>query len=160
MTILCNQGCKTHIYFKNGVPYNVSDNEPHEKTCQSLKIGKYWGGYYNTIPIDRIKGELEEAFKITKQAYTSRKVDDVLASIKRTTFALEFVMRQIKDQEQWNAKQKAEFAEYKTRLVQEQTLRDERKKSKAKELGHDWTVFDNIGMKHDLYPTDDELSNE
>lgn len=132
---ICNQGCGTRVYFKylNGVltPFNVTDNEPHKKTCMSLKIGKWWGGEANTIVIDWIKASIETSYKSAMNAIKTRSIEDHDKAIKLICSELEFVMRTIKDQEKRNALEKKGFAEYKTNLVAQQTLREERKKAKA-----------------------------
>lgn len=129
---LCNQGCKTHVYWHEGKVYNVSDNEPHDETCMSLKIGKWWGGYYNTISIDRIKDSLVTCQEMAKDG-DRMTIKQLVTLVNALQSELEYVMRQIRDQERWNEVQKKEFAEYKTNLVAEQTLREERKRSKRKE---------------------------
>lgn len=131
----------------------MSDHEPHKKTCRSLKWGLWWGAYYNTIPLDRIKAQIEESFTSALKAYKSNKIDDALTAIKETVFALECVKREIKFQEQWNTQKAAEMAEEKIRIVADQTLRLERKNQKAKEGK---TV--NIESKDDLaFWTGDEI---
>lgn len=131
MAVLCNQGCKAHVYFKNNVPYNISDDEPHEKTCMSLRIGKWWGGYFETIPMKRIRSAIESCYAATIKG-DKMTVKEMNVAINLVQSEMEYVMRQMKDQDKWNAMQKAEFAEYKTRLVAEQTLRDERRNQKAR----------------------------
>lgn len=124
---LCNQGCHTHVYFRDGRPYNVSDDEPHEKTCQSLKIGKYWGGYYNTIPMDRIMERVQKAYDEACRADESKNVYDMVSSVKSTRQFLSSVLADMLRQKTKNEKWKEEFQKYKTSLVAQQTLREERK---------------------------------
>lgn len=128
MTI-CNQGCGTHVYFRDGMPYNVCDDEPHKKTCMSLKMGKWWGGQYNTIPMDSILSYIEYAFECADIACQTRTVDDMIKAVKETQERLGHVLTKMAEQEKKNKKWKEEFAEYKTNLVQEQTLREERKRT-------------------------------
>ena len=125
--LLCNQGCGTRVYIKDGKVYNVSDNELHKNSCMSLKIGKWWAGQEDTIPIRRIKAEIEECYRLAIRGdrLTLEEMLDLIHTIQSN---MEYVMRQLNDQEKWNALQKAEFAVYKTNLVAAQTLRRERKK--------------------------------
>lgn len=143
MTLLCNQGCGTKVYIKDDTVYNIADHKLHKDTCMSLKIGKWWGGYYNTIPIDRIKPSLETCKNLIRGDRLS--FSEMIAVINTLQSEMEFMMRQIRDQEKWNAKQKEEFAVYKSNLVQQQMKREERRKA---------------GAKVDSLPTDEELANE
>lgn len=126
--VKCNQGCGTHVYFKNGEPYNYSDNKPHKKTCMSLKIGKWWGGKENTIPIRRIKDSISKCTKLVpprKTHFSFKEMDEIVKTVQSE---MEYLMRQIRDQEKWNAEQARDFEAYKKRLVAEQSLREERKR--------------------------------
>jgi hypothetical protein len=129
--VLCNQGCGTHVHFKDGEPYNISDNEPHKRTCMSLKIGKWWGGYYNTIPMDMIRRQINEVYEHAILAIESKNVYDIIASVKITSDWLSYVKRKMDVQAERNAKWKDEFMAYKTNLVAEQTLREERKRNES-----------------------------
>jgi hypothetical protein len=51
--VLCNQSCGTRVYFKDGRPYNVRNNKPHE--CSRAQIAREFEGYYNMIQIGTIK---------------------------------------------------------------------------------------------------------
>ena len=68
---------------------------------------------------------------------------EMVQTINKLQSEAEYVLRQIKDQEKWNTKQKDEFAVYKTRLVEEQTRREERKKEKIRTIERrDWKTLD------------------
>lgn len=49
---LCNQHCKTHLYFKNGVPYDQATGKQHD--CIMTRIAKMFIGHYRMIKIARI----------------------------------------------------------------------------------------------------------
>jgi hypothetical protein len=51
--VLCNQSCGTRVYFKDGRPYNVRNNKPHE--CSRAQIAREFEGYYNMIQIERVR---------------------------------------------------------------------------------------------------------
>lgn len=95
----------------------------------SLRIGKWWGGYYNTIPMDSIKWKIRIDYDHLSKANKSRNIDEILKALQESVDDLQYVVQIIDDQETKNMKWKEEFAEYKTNLVQEQTLREERKKT-------------------------------
>ena len=128
----------------------------------SLKQGKWWGGYYNTIPLDPIKKHIEQSFDAANQATATRNVDDILDAVKTAFDNLGYVVQKIESQELRNKQWKEQFMEYKTRLVAEQTLREERKHNKEitpknpkpkSEIGHEWKMY---GDKYGLFNTDEE----
>lgn len=134
--VLCNQGCHTHVYFVNEggrwVPYNMADNEPHEKTCWMLKVGKMWGGYFDTIPIPWIKAALQNVYRSAIKG-NKMTVDELNSLLNTIQSEMEYVMRRIEQQEKWNANQRKLMAEYKTNLVAQQTLREERKRTRLQQ---------------------------
>ena len=50
---LCNQHCKTHIFLKDGIPYDQSDGERHD--CIMTRIAKMFLAHYNMIRIKQIR---------------------------------------------------------------------------------------------------------
>ena len=50
---LCNQHCGTHIYIKNGIPYDQLTGEKHD--CPMTRIGKMWTAHLGMIQMDRIE---------------------------------------------------------------------------------------------------------
>lgn len=50
---LCNQHCKTHLYFKDGIPYEQLTGSKHD--CIMTRIAKMFIGYYNMIRIERVR---------------------------------------------------------------------------------------------------------
>ena len=51
--MLCNQHCKTHIFIKNGMPYDQLTGERHD--CIMTRIAKMFIAHYNMIRISQIK---------------------------------------------------------------------------------------------------------
>lgn len=129
---LCNQGCGTRIRFRDGKPVNESDTEVlHSTTCMSLKMGKWMGGMFNTIPMGRIQNDVERAHIYIRDADTSRNVDEILIALKTARAMLLDVIGEMEKQRVWNEGQLEEFDEYKTKLVQEQARREDIKGSKV-----------------------------
>ena len=66
---LCNQGCKTHLYFKDGIPYEQVSGLKHE--CPI--IAKAWGliAKYNMVQIRTIEPFIQkvEEHIIETQSY-------------------------------------------------------------------------------------------
>lgn len=156
---LCNQGCKTKVYFRDGRPYNVADDEPHEKTCMSLKMGKWWGGYFDTIPMKQIRSFIQNAYDLAVKADESKNVYDMIDCAKEARTYLASVINNMQTQASRNEKWAQEFAEYKTNLVQQQALREERKRTRTQHQqqskGHEWTT-----AKDDLLSTGDLGDND
>jgi hypothetical protein len=51
--MLCNQHCKTHIFLKDGIPYDQTTGLKHD--CIMTRIAKMFYAHYNMIPIPRVK---------------------------------------------------------------------------------------------------------
>jgi hypothetical protein len=126
--MLCNQGCHTHIYLKNGAPYNVLDNEPHK--CPMLEIAKLWGGRYNTIPMNIIKNRIKQVFDNSRFAANSRNIDDILKALRTTVDNLQYVMFKMEEQEEQNTVWSNNLDAYKKQLVKDQNRREEEKLKK------------------------------
>jgi len=120
MSVLCNQGCGTHVTFINGKPYNLDGKTPHSETCLSLKFGKFWGGKYNTIPMYYIKDPITESYELCNHAQETRSIDDILLAIEKTVEHLGVVAIMMQQQEERNTKWNEEFEQYKANLVKEQ----------------------------------------
>lgn len=50
---VCNQTCGTHLYFKNGIPYEQETGEQHD--CRITRIVKMFKAHFNEIPIYKIR---------------------------------------------------------------------------------------------------------
>ena len=50
---LCNQHCKTHLYFKNGIPYDQATGFRHD--CIMTRIAKMFIAHYNMIRISQVR---------------------------------------------------------------------------------------------------------
>jgi hypothetical protein len=50
---LCNQHCKTHLYFKDGIPYEQLTGEKHD--CIMTRIAKMFIGHYGMVRLEYIK---------------------------------------------------------------------------------------------------------
>lgn len=132
MTTLCDQGCGTEIYWKNNIAYNVRDDKPHKDTCMTLKIGTWWAGLYDTIPMGRIRKQIEESHEAVRKARKSHIIEDIIAALNTTDDSLAEVIQQMENQHGWNVKKAAEFKEYKTTLVRQQNLRKSKKAGRGK----------------------------
>lgn len=124
---LCNQGCGTHVVFINGKPYNQDRKTPHSETCMSLKFGKWWGGKYNTIPMNKISGQITTAYESLSQANKSRNIEEILKAFQLSLDLLQEVNFRLTQQAERNHKWAEEFDEYKVNLVREQKDREEQK---------------------------------
>jgi hypothetical protein len=129
-TVLCNQGCGTHVQFINAKPFNLDGKTPHSETCLSLMFGKFWGGKYNTIPMAYIKDQLEQSYQQLSAANKSRNIDEILKAVQTAVDALHMISFVMAQQEERNAKWNEDFEEYKTNLVKEQ------KERKAQQTPH------------------------
>jgi len=126
-SVLCNQGCGTHVTFINGKPFNLDGKTPHSETCLSLKFGKFWGGKYNTIPMAYIKDSITESYEICSTANKSRNIDEILKALQTTVDRLQMAVFVMSQQEERNAKWNQELEDYKANLVKEQKDRKEQK---------------------------------
>ena len=50
---LCNQNCKTHLYFKDHIPYEQLTGKKHD--CIMTRIAKMFIGHYQMIAINKVK---------------------------------------------------------------------------------------------------------
>ena len=142
MVILCNQGCHTHIYIKNGRPYNVLDNKPHD--CPMLKMAKLWGGRYNTIPMGYIKEAIFVVYSEISNANISRNIDDILKAFRLSNERLQYIIDRMETQEKQNTEWSNELDDYKDRLVADQHRREEEKQKRERD-------------KHGRFVTGDKL---
>lgn len=55
---ICNQGCRTHIYIKDGIPHDQSTGKYHE--CPVITIALMIEGYYDMIRISSIENASPE----------------------------------------------------------------------------------------------------
>lgn len=123
--VLCNQGCGTHVYFKDKRPYNVLDKKKHD--CPMLHMAKLWGGRYNTIPMSPVKYRIDEAYDHSILAQRSRNIDVILNALQITLDNLEPVVKKMREQEAQNTEWSNELEAYKKKLVDDQKRREERK---------------------------------
>lgn len=124
--VLCNQGCGTHIFFKDKRPYNVLDKKKHE--CPILEIAKCWGGFYNTIPMGYIKDKIIIAYEESCKASESRNIDDILVALTTTVDFLQYVVGKMELKEEENIEWAGKLEDKKKKLVDDQKRRDEQKR--------------------------------
>jgi hypothetical protein len=67
--VLCNQSCGTRVYFKDGRPYNVRNNKPHE--CSRAQIAREFEGYYNMIQIKDVRARAKLIEELVRNALAS-----------------------------------------------------------------------------------------
>lgn len=129
--VLCNQGCHTHVFFKNGRPYNVLDEQPHK--CPMLEMAKMWGGRYNTIPMSYIKDAIFDSYILLSTANASRNIDEILHAVKAATDKLQYVTSRMATKEKENIIWSEQLEDNKARLVADQKKRDEEKRREGQE---------------------------
>jgi hypothetical protein len=132
---LCNQGCGTHVFFKEKRPYNVLDKKKH--VCPMLEMAKLWGGYYDTIPMGIIQYWIVSAWDVSDSAYKSRNIDDILSALETTIKHLKNAIARMDEQHKKNTEWAGKLEGYKKKLVDDQ---DKRERAK----GHVWKRGDEV----------------
>ena len=137
--VLCNQGCGTRLFFKDKRPYNMLDKEKH--VCPMLEMAKFWGGYYNTIPMGKIFSTIAMAYEDCKAANESRNIDEILKAlpmiVRRLADAIEVMGKQEDQNNEWAGK----LESYKKKLVDDQRRREEEENQNK---GHEWVQGDEL----------------
>ena len=139
--VLCNQGCGTHVYFKDKRPYNVLDEEKHD--CPMLYMAKLWGGRYNTIPMGLIQSAIYACRNTASEVNKNRNIDQILRALELIVDRLQSVTFKMEKQEKQNTEWSNELEGYKKKLVADQRRREEEKRKKSKK-GHEWVHGDEL----------------
>jgi hypothetical protein len=132
---LCNQGCGTHLFFKvdpdtgKKRPYNVLDQEKH--ICPMMEMAKFYGGKWNTIPMNPIKKQILECYRAVNEANRFRNIDQIVEAVKTIYENLEFVITKMREQETQNTEWAVKLDAYKKKLVADQERREREEEDNA-----------------------------
>ena len=96
-----------------------------------MEMAKFYGGKWNTIPMNPIKKQILECYRAVNEANRFRNIDQIVEAVKTIYENLEFVITKMREQETQNTEWAVKLDAYKKKLVADQERREREEEDNA-----------------------------